>query len=88
MDQSRLSGSRRAKVLSSRRRQYELGFEGLEARKLFATDVWTGAVNSNWSNAGNWSLKQVPGSTDTAEFQNGTTSATVDTSFTIGASPD
>ncbi|HEV3308984.1 MAG TPA: CARDB domain-containing protein, partial [Chloroflexota bacterium] len=59
--------------------------ERLEDRALLATDVWTGAVSANWSNAANWSLGQLPGTTDTAEFQHGRTTATVDTSFTIGA---
>ena len=85
MDNKRLSGSRRSRGLSFRRRQRRLGFEALEQKRLMSTDVWTGTVNSNWSNPGNWSLNQVPGSTDTAEFQNGRNTATVDTIFTIDA---
>ncbi len=65
--------------------RHKPALERLESRTLLATDVWTGAVNASWSNAGNWSLGQIPGTTDTVEFQNGRTMATVDTSFTIGA---
>ncbi len=72
--------SARSKVV-----RHKPDMERLEGRTLLATDVWTGAVNANWSNAGNWSLGQIPGATDTAEFQNGRAAATVDNSFTIGA---
>ena len=65
----------------------------LERRQLLAIDYWTGiSANSggtdNWSNAGNWSLDAVPGTTDTADFTSSEShygAATVDTTYTIGA---
>jgi len=33
-----------------------------------ATNYWTGAVNTNWSNTGNWSLGAVPGANDLQVF--------------------
>jgi hypothetical protein len=59
--------------------------ERLEDRTLLSNDVWIGGDgNNNWSNPGNWS-QGVPGTSTTVEFQNGTTTATVNASFTIGA---
>ncbi|HEV3003631.1 MAG TPA: hypothetical protein VGX78_04190, partial [Pirellulales bacterium] len=59
----------------------------LESRIALASDVWTGAVDGNWSNPGNWSLGYAPGAGDTAEFTSGADAATanVDLPFNIAA---
>jgi Bacterial Ig-like domain (group 3) len=44
------------------------GIFALERRVLLATDVWTGASSSSWSDDGNWSLGAPPGTTDVADF--------------------
>jgi hypothetical protein len=49
----------------------------LEQRLSLAGDVWTGAVSSNWSDAGNWSLGYAPAAGDTAEFTSGAAATTV-----------
>ncbi len=51
------------------------------------TCTWTGAVNSNWSNAGNWSgcSGVAPTSADTVSFTSGSAASTVDTTYTVAA---
>jgi len=58
--------------------------ELLEDRTLLNNTIWSGAVNSNWNNAGNWS-NGIPGMNDTAIFNNTAVrgTAVVDTAFTI-----
>jgi len=57
---------------AARRRSFEAGFrlEWLEDRTLLATDVWTGADSSSWSDGGNWSLGAAPRPSDVADFTN------------------
>ena len=43
-------------------------FDRLEPRLLLATDVWTGAVNGNWSNSGNWLSGSAPSAGDDLDF--------------------
>ena len=51
-------------------RSWRREFDLLEQRALLATDVWTGAVSSSWSEGSNWSLDAAPGATDIASFTN------------------
>ncbi len=65
------------------------GAEALERRLLLATDVWTGAESSSWSNGGNWSLGAPPATSDVADFTNSGTggsllTATLDEPASIG----
>ena len=46
------------------RRPFRPRFEQLEDRSVPATHVWSGAVNANWSTAGNWSSGGVPTSNE------------------------
>jgi fibronectin-binding autotransporter adhesin len=39
-------------------------------RSLAASATWNGTVNSDWSDAGNWSASPVPGTGNTATFDN------------------
>lgn len=55
----------RLRVASRARRVF---LERLEDRQLLATDVWTGAVSSSWSDPSNWSLNAIPGTGDIASF--------------------
>ncbi|GAT35224.1 PEP-CTERM protein-sorting domain-containing protein [Terrimicrobium sacchariphilum] len=49
-----------------------------------ASSTWTGAVNGNWTDSGNWSGGSVPGAGDTATFSGSSnTSVTVDSSRSI-----
>src|SRR6516164_6225138 len=58
--------------------------ELFEDRTLLNNTIWSGAVNSNWNNAGNWN-NGIPGMNDTAIFNNTAVrgTAVVDTAFTI-----
>src|SRR5271157_2789976 len=81
-----MMSSRRPQIRQTRRKvAAHIQMEALEDRTLLSTDVWTGAVNNNWSNPNNWSLGAVPGTSDTADFTSGSISNTadVDASFTI-----
>ena len=58
----------------------------LGANSAFAAvNTWSGAVNSNWSNTGNWSLAHVPTTADVATFDNTCTNCnvTVDTGVMV-----
>ena len=81
-----MMSTRRPRIGQTRRKvAAHMQMEALEDRTLLATDIWTGAVNNNWSNPQNWNLGVVPGTSDTAEFTSGSTrnTADVDESFTI-----
>ena len=81
-----MMSTRRPRIRQTRRdTAAHIQMEALEDRTLLSTDIWTGAADSNWSNPNNWSMKAVPGTSDTAEFTSGSTSNTadVDASFTI-----
>jgi hypothetical protein len=74
--------SRRRQWRRSKPVHYKPKLERLEERTLLSTKIWTGAVDSDWSNDGNWN-GGAPGLLDSARFDNtaiGTT-ATVDASF-------
>jgi fibronectin-binding autotransporter adhesin len=62
-----------------------LTLEALEDRTLPTVTIWTGLVDSNWSDNANWSNGK-PGPGDTAEFNSDsaqTQSSTANTSFSI-----
>jgi subtilisin-like proprotein convertase family protein len=46
-----------------------------------ATLTWTGAVNSDWQTAGNWSPAQVPTASDTVNINSGTVTVTTTALF-------
>ena len=80
--------SRRRAPARRRLTRWGGGIEALEDRTLLATDVWTGADSSSWSDGGNWSLGASPGVSDVASFTNSGTgvslfSATVDSASSI-----
>jgi hypothetical protein len=64
-----LADANRARMRRSRARAGCV--ESLERRVLLATDIWSGASSSSWSDSGNWSLGAPPGTGDVAEFDGG-----------------
>lgn len=85
-------GFRRKSQASRAETQTDLQCEPLEERQLLANFVWTGAVNSNWTDAGNWinqSTMTANGtpddSTDIAIFDNASnTTVNVNMAQTVG----
>ena len=60
-------------------------FDRLEPRLLLATDVWTGAVNGNWSNSGNWLSGSAPSAGDDLDFpSSGVSNFTTTNDFAAG----
>ena len=47
--------------------------------------TWTGASNSSWNNAGNWSPSALPASSDSVVFNAGAVACNLDISATVGA---
>jgi hypothetical protein len=68
-----------------RRRTFRPEIEFLEGRTTPSVDVWTGAVDTNWSNDQNWSLLHAPYASDVAQFTatNGWNTATVNQNVTV-----
>jgi autotransporter-associated beta strand protein len=64
--------------------------EPLESRCLLSVAVWTGAVNYNWSNPGNWQGDQLPAAGEDVTFPNsigpngGPTTITLSSNVTVG----
>ncbi len=62
-------------------------FLNVKTAEAANTCTWTGAVNANWSNAGNWSGcgGVAPQAADTVSFTSGSVASTVDTVYTVAA---